>query len=228
MKCTKCNSEIPDDSLFCEQCGHLLSPMNSQAATCDISLVKWLLYGMMFVLCAMNLLVGFHFDTDDSVDSVYFLWWIIPFLSLIIVVVSFVLTKKKKISVRFTVIMFILFGTNTAEMVLGIASLQDEVYVSLEVEVTPPGGNSYRLDCEDFRYSSYEEAHQAVAQMGIPCELSFKGCDIWISPHKVSGCYTGNTQRIVAVVTVVEGVLLVLYLISNAIFESVDSRKERD
>ena len=234
MKCKHCNSENPNDSLFCEQCGNRLNLMHKHAVTCDISLVKWLLYSMMFVLCASNLLVGFHFDVvSNSIDSVVFLWWIIPLLSLIISVVSLVLTKKKKLSVVFTIVMFLLFGANTAEMALGIAYLQEEEYESLGVIVTPHGGNSFCLepawfDCEHSRYSSYEEAYQAIDKMGIPHELSCKGCDIQIGPHTIRGYCTGNTQRTVAVVTIVEGFILVLYLVFNAIFEPTGNRKERN
>ena len=218
MRCKYCNSLIADDSAFCEQCGHLLSPKNKQAVTCDISLVKWLLYGMMFVLCAMNLLVGFHFDNSDNVDTVVFLWWIIPFLSLIICVVSLVLTKKKKISVIFTVVMFFLFSANVAEMAIGIACLQEEYYETIGVTIYPHGGSSYvlippRWDYNSPRYNSYQEAYQAVEQMGFPHELSSDNYDLDIGPRTIRKLKTSKTQTTVAVVTIIEGVILVLLAI---------------
>ena len=233
MKCPNCNKEIPNDSKFCEFCRTSLSPINKQTVTCDISLVKWLLYSMMFVLCALNLLVGFHFDGSNRIGNVVLLWWIIPFLSLIVSIVCLVLTKKKKLSVVFTIVMFLLFGANTAEMALGIAFLQEEKYETLGVSVHPHGSDSFFFapDCFDYkhpRYSSQVEAYQAFDRMGIPRELSCTGCDIHFVPHTIRRECTGNTQLTVAVVTIVEGVILVLYLIFNAIYESIGKRKKRN
>ncbi len=240
MKCPKCKSEIPNDSLFCEKCGNPLTPMNKQVDTCSISLVKWLLYGMMFVLCASNLLVLIHFEGSDNIDSVVFLWWIIPLLSLIICIISLVLTIKKKLSAVFTIVLFLLFSANTVEMAVGIGCLWERDYYTLGGTVYSQGYGSYELKpayaswcCP--RYDSREEASQAIGQMGFSRTLSSRKTNLdnaietlEIGPIRMSELVTRGVEEVVVIVTIVEGGILVLYLISNVIHGLIVARKEHD
>jgi len=246
MKCPKCKSEISNDSLFCEQCGTPLSPMNKQVGTCSITLVKWLLYGTMFVLCASNLLVPIHFEGSDNIDSVVFLWWIIPLLSLIICIISLVLTIKKKLSAVFTIVLFLLFSANAVEMAVGIGSLCERDFYTLGGTVYSQGYGSYELKpayaswcCP--RYDSREEASQAIDQMGFSRTLSSRKTNLdnakssrnaietlEIGPIRMSELVTRGVEEVVVIVTIVEGGILVLYLISNVIHGLIVARKEHD
>ena len=245
MKCKHCDSEIPNDSVFCEHCGNTVT-QKKQIVTCDISLVKWLLYGMMFVLCASNLLVPIHFDGSDNIDSVVFLWWIIPLLSLIICIISLVLTIKKKLSAVFTIVLFLLFSANTIEMAVGIGGLWERDYYTLGGTVYSQGYGSYELKpayaswrCP--RYDSREEASQAIGQMGFSRTLSSRKTNLdnaklsrnaietlEIGPIRMSELVTNGVEEIVVILTILEGSILVLYLISNVIHGLIVARKEHD
>lgn len=52
MKCNHCDSEIPDDSVFCEQCGKKLvndAPKYHQDKQ-DSDLIAYMVYGILGVL----------------------------------------------------------------------------------------------------------------------------------------------------------------------------------
>ena len=136
MKCKHCGEEIANNSRFCEYCGESTSLPN---VTCSASLVKWLLYGVMFVLCADNLLFLILLSNVDV--FIFSIWWIIPFLSLAICFVSMVLTMKKKIPLLFTIVMFLLFGANTTQIIValqffleGMLYVEDMVLIVITVE----------------------------------------------------------------------------------------------
>lgn len=236
MKCKHCGEEIDNDSKFCEFCGKSTSLPN---VTCSASLVKWLLYGVMFVLCAANLIVGMAIEGPSNDDAVYFLWWIIPFLSLIICIISLVLTIRKKIPAMFTIVMFLLFGANTTQMSVGLACIWEERYETIGVMITPPSGSSYDLiprwyDRDHMHYDSRESLSYDMEQMGFPHSVestipSQRREIPLIQIHPISRCelHYGDTQLTVAVVTIIEGGILVLYLISSVIFAPVVTRKRR-
>ena len=242
MKCKYCGEEIADDSMFCEHCGKSLHHINKRDSTCDIRLVKWLLYGMMFVLCASNLLVIIHLNISNSMDSgatVRTLWGIVPFLSLIVFVISLVLTIKKKLSIVFTVVLFLLFSANTVEMAVGIGCLRRRVYYTLGGTVEDLSGiigpYPYRLlpKCsyrECLHYDSETIASEAIDQMGFSRTLSSKSgkINLDIGVVEIDEYRTEGTEDTVIIVTIVEGSILVLYLIFNAIYGFVIARKERD
>ena len=236
MKCKHCGAEIANDSVYCEFCGKFTNPANKKGVTCEANLVKWLLYSVMFVLCASNLLVGIYFDdTPEYPDRIYFLWWIIPFLSLIICVISLVLTIKKKIAGIFTVVMFLLFGANTTEMAVGMSCIWEERYTTFAVgvqEYDEYTTYSYVLKPVRWAYgaphhSSYDECMHHIDVMQVPTELSGNGCVFRLYPDDEHEMHYGDTQLTIAIVSIIEGAILLIYLISYAIYAPIAARKRR-
>ena len=108
MKCPKCGKELADDSVFCEFCGaEIVNPNNRVACKVDVRVP---LYASTILIALSNLLfILFTFYTDIS-----FYWLLVPLLSLCIAIIGFVLYKKKRLSLLFTIFLFAMFGLNTA------------------------------------------------------------------------------------------------------------------
>lgn len=108
MKCPKCGKELADDSAFCEFCGaEILQSGNRIAYKVDVRIP---LFVSTILIALSNLLfIILTFYVDFS-----FFWLLVPLLSLCIAIIGFVLYKKKRISLLFTIILFAMFGLNTA------------------------------------------------------------------------------------------------------------------
>lgn len=124
MKCKYCGAEIANDSVYCEQCGKFTNPFNKKGVTCSMSLVKWLLFGTMAVLCLVSpalasLSYYYVWNNDFWTDFLFWLWfWAYPIIPLAILVLCLVLTIKKKLAIAFTVVTFLLGITMITEWFL--------------------------------------------------------------------------------------------------------------
>ncbi len=249
MKCKHCGAEIANDSVYCEFCGKFTNPANKKGVTCEANLVKWLLYSVMFILCASNVIAFFYCDMSAmaeksySIEFLFFFWWIVPFLSLIIFIVSLILTLKKKISIIFTLVMFLLFGANVTVVAVGLANSWTESYRSIEVRIQPLHSSnedsqymdpqSIHLQCNASRwgvgrYTSDDEANLAIDRMGLPHQLSTRDFELSIYPSgEMTDWQSYATELTIVIVTIIEGAILLIYLISYAIYAPIAARKRR-
>ena len=110
MKCKQCNTEIADNSVFCEYCG---ARVNNNRTECLIN-IQWLLLISMVLVSSTNLL----FLDKLIIDALIFHWvnylpWcLVPVLSFIILAICLVMAFKKRISWIFSSLMFCFFAIN--------------------------------------------------------------------------------------------------------------------
>lgn len=107
MKCPKCKSEIPNDSLFCEQCGKKIEKEKSDIKRVD---VRWCLLPAMFLSTCLVYMFHYH---SVSYRQGYFDhgWiWLIPVI--ILFVFSIYYGIKKTVRPSFVLTMLLLFVSN--------------------------------------------------------------------------------------------------------------------
>lgn len=116
MKCSKCGQEIPDDSMFCEQCGAQVS--QKQRKECMVS-VKWLLLATVLFVSSANfwalemIWYGAH-QGYWALGS----WYLIPVISFMLFAICMGMVIKKKISWVFMILMFCIFLSNVVIVII--------------------------------------------------------------------------------------------------------------
>ena len=119
MKCPNCGKEIANDSQFCEFCGVKIN----LASTGDVKRegvvhVRWLLLIMTLLLCFLNMSFFYGWFMKDVYDEYSYFdsstLWVVPILSFVIFLVSFIITLKKKLKVVYALLLFLIFGINLA------------------------------------------------------------------------------------------------------------------
>ena len=243
MKCKYCGAEIANDSVYCEQCGKFTNPYNKKGVTCSMSLVKWLLFGTMAVLCASTLFFGVYVISHWIVDSVLLIstWWIIPFLSLVIFVVSLVLSLRKKLSWFFTIVMFLLLGANTTEYFVSCSSFGSNIHEVLYMDVpTSNGGVYFTFGDEIHANYSYEilvnNKDAVVEALSLSRGDGYDDYYMNKEDGRVSfniGIYEryettcGDSGIIIFIVSIVKTGIILMYIIYSIIAASIARKRIR-
>lgn len=69
MKCRYCGAEIPDDSVFCPECGKTLSPINNEGDRKGPSIKKFLFIGIAFLLLLFCGIMGSYVYQNYRVEQ---------------------------------------------------------------------------------------------------------------------------------------------------------------
>ena len=225
MKCPKCGKVIADESKFCEFCGTQVASPQNVAQETSVH-VRWLLFVTTLFICLFNVFAFYeiflhsaygkypHFDTG--------VLWIVPAISLILFIIGLILSIKKKLKGIYTIMLFLIFGINTAipitaETCKDWGSKHYIVSLELRENGTYVGGMSgYYFN----NYDQAQEVEQVLTNMINSGHRKYREkieLDTW---HYYSA---SHIEDITYVYWFAEGLIMLIYLI----IASVASIKEK-
>ena len=228
MKCPNCGKEIANDSQFCEFCGTQLVSAKKGAQEASVH-VRWLLFVSTLLLYLFNVFAFDEVFLDGASDGMYSHYdtstlWIASAVSLIFFIIGLILFVKKKLKGIYTIMLFMIFGINTAIPITAETCKWSSTAYYVSISLYENGifvgcvADSYQNDI-----NGAQKVEQVFTNMVNSASRKYSGSEVQIDERRDYSDSALDIEDITNIYWSTEGLIMLIYLI----IASVASKREK-